>query len=48
MTPLSRQLQHVWSLDPAATAIEYQGQSYRWGDVRRIALGIDGRLWRFA
>jgi long-chain acyl-CoA synthetase len=44
MSPLSRQLQHVWSLDPAATAIEYKGEKYLWGDLKGLALKLDKLL----
>ena len=44
MSPLSRQLQHVWSLDPAATAIEFKGEKYLWDDLKGLALKLDQLL----
>src|SRR5690349_19771966 len=41
---LSERLEAVLALDPNAVAIEYQGQSIRWGELARAADQIEGLL----
>ena len=41
---LLRQIQVVWSLDPSAPAIEFQGRWLTWGELRDAALAIDRML----
>lgn len=41
---LAQRLSAVLALDPGATAIEYQGQSISWGDLRRAAETIEALL----
>ena len=44
MSTLSQRLSEIWSLDPAATAVEFRKQPYTWGELRSAALEIDRLL----
>jgi acyl-coenzyme A synthetase/AMP-(fatty) acid ligase len=41
---LSKRLSEIWTLDPAATAVEFRKQPYTWGELRAAALEIDRLL----
>jgi acyl-CoA synthetase (AMP-forming)/AMP-acid ligase II len=41
---LLQQIQVVWSLDPSAPALEFEGRWFTWGEVRDAALAIDRAL----
>jgi long-chain acyl-CoA synthetase len=41
---LLQQIQVVWSLDPSAPALEFEGRWFTWGEVQDAALAIDRAL----
>jgi long-chain acyl-CoA synthetase len=41
---LLQQIQAVWSLDPSARALEFEGRWFTWGELRDAALAIDRAL----
>ncbi|MBV9509776.1 MAG: long-chain fatty acid--CoA ligase [Caulobacteraceae bacterium] len=44
MTPLAKLVRGVLALDPAAPAIEFEGQWRTWGDLDRVVQGLDAIL----